>query len=212
MTVVVVGAGGFGREVADLARSAGMDVAGFVGARLKGDRALSLPLLGGDDVLSSLRSRGIAQAALVAVGEPRVRERLLLMCEAAGLDLPPLVHAAASVLTTCPIGPGTIVYPGAVVMTDCRLGRGVLLNSGATLGHDVVIGDCANVGPGANIAGRVTIGARTLIGIGVTVRERITIGADATVGAGSVVVKDLPDDVVAYGVPAAIQRGRRVTL
>ncbi len=207
MKVVVIGAGGFGREVADLARAAGMEVAGFIGTRAEGDPELRLPLLGGDEILPTLRSRGIAQAALVAVGETRVRERLLALCASAGLDLPALVHASASVLTDQAFGPGVIVYPGAVVMSDCRIGHGVLINSGATLGHDVVVGNCANIGPGANIAGRVTIGARTLIGIGAIIRERTIIGADTTVGAGSVVVKNLPDGVLAYGVPAVIQPG-----
>jgi sugar O-acyltransferase (sialic acid O-acetyltransferase NeuD family) len=204
--VVIVGAGGFGREVADLARAAGLAVIGFVGSTVVGDPPLTLPLLGGDDVLPALRPRGLADAALVAVGEARVREKLLTLCENAGLELPPLVHASASILTAIPMGPGALVYPGVVVMTDCRIGRGVLLNSGATLGHDVVVGDCASVNPGANIAGRVEIGARTVIGIGASVRERITIGADTTVGAGAVVVTDLPAGVVAYGVPAVVRR------
>lgn len=206
MKVVVLGAGGFGREVADLARAGGMNVVGFVGALPEGDPELTLPLLGGDEVLPSLRARGVADAALVAVGDGGVRERLLALCEAAGLELPALVHASACLLANRPLGPGTIVYPGVVVMSDCHVGRGVLLNAGATLGHDVSVGHCANIGPGAHLAGRVAVGPRAVIGIGATVRERISIGADTIVGAGSVVVRDLPEGVMAYGVPARIQR------
>ena len=204
MKIAIVGAGGFAREVADLARLLGMDVAGFVGEPVAGDPALRFPLLGGDEALPSLRSHGV-EGAIVAVGKGLVRERLLAHCDAVGLALPVVVHPSATILTSIAFGAGTIVYPGAVVMTDCRIGRGVLLNSGATLGHDVVIGDCASVNPGAHLAGRIRVGARSVIGIGTSIREGVRIGADTTVGAGSVVVKDLPDGVVAYGVPAAVR-------
>lgn len=202
MKAVIVGAGGFGREVADLARACGFELVGFIDPAVSGEPSPGIPILGGDERLGDLVSRQLADAAIVAIGDPRARQRAADACARAGLTLPPIVHPSATILTRHPIGDGAIVYPQVVVMSDCRIGAGVLLNSGATLGHDVLVGECANVGPGAHIAGRVTIGARTIVGIGAIVREKIAVGIEALVGAGSVVVKDVADNAVVYGVPA----------
>jgi sugar O-acyltransferase (sialic acid O-acetyltransferase NeuD family) len=208
MRVAIIGAGGFGREAADLARAVGLEVAGFIDNAPADEVAAGLHLLGGDAEIGTLRGRGTADAAVVAIGDGRIRERLLGICRAAGLALPVLVHPTATVMTRIPVGEGSILYPGVVVMTDCVIGRGVLLNCGATLGHDARIADCSNINPGAHVAGRVIIGSRTTVGIGAAIRENLTIGSDVIIGAGSVVVDHLPDGIVAYGVPARARGAR----
>ena len=100
------------------------------------------------------------------------------------------------------IGNGVIIYPGVIIMNDCKIGKFTLLNSGVTLGHDVIIGDFCNINPGANFAGRIRIGDNVFIGIGASIKENIIIGNNVVIGAGSVVLKDVPDNTMVYGVPA----------
>jgi sugar O-acyltransferase (sialic acid O-acetyltransferase NeuD family) len=102
-----------------------------------------------------------------------------------------------------------MICAGAIVLPRATLGRGVLLNTKASVDHDCVIGDFVHIAPGATLGGDVQVGAETFIGPGATVAARIRIGARAVIGAGAVVVRDVPDDVTAWGVPARITSDRR---
>jgi UDP-N-acetylbacillosamine N-acetyltransferase len=93
---------------------------------------------------------------------------------------------------------GSVVNPGAT------LGRNVIVNTCASVDHDCVLEDGVHISPGAHLGGGVTVGRGTWIGIGAVVRDHVMIGAGVTIGAGAVVVKDIPDGVMAYGVPARV--------
>jgi len=96
----------------------------------------------------------------------------------------------------------------AVIAPYAELGFVVTVNRGAMVGHHSKIGDFCTLNPGANIAGGVEIGARTTIGMGANVFDGVKIGDDVIIGAGSLVTKDIPSGVVAYGSPAKIVRER----
>jgi UDP-N-acetylbacillosamine N-acetyltransferase len=88
------------------------------------------------------------------------------------------------------------------------VGEGVIVNSGAVVEHDVEVGEYAHVAPNATMGGGSSLGAFSHLGIGASVLPRVHIGDRTVVGAGAVVVKNLPDEVVAIGVPARIHRQR----
>lgn len=199
--IVIIGAGGFGREVFSLIDKDIFEVAGFIDNGLDADAALLAPVLGDDSMIPLLKSMQISNVC-ISIGNMQVRRKLFEMVRKAGLLLPSVIHKSATILTSIPTGEGIIIYPGVVVMNDCCIGAGVLLNSGVTLGHDVSIGDFSNINPGAHLAGHIQIGQNTMIGIGASVRENISIGNRVIVGAGSVVISDVSDDTVVYGVPA----------
>jgi sugar O-acyltransferase (sialic acid O-acetyltransferase NeuD family) len=199
--IVIIGAGGFGREVFTLINKELFEVAGFIDNSIDSLGELPAPVLGDDSIIPHLKSRQISSIC-ISIGNMQVRRKLFETVRNAGLLLPRIIHTGATILTSVPIGGGSIIYPGVIVMNDCHIGTGVLLNSGVTLGHDVVIGDFSNVNPGAHLAGRVHIGQNTIIGIGASIRENIRIGDRVIVGAGSVVINDIPDDTIVYGVPA----------
>ena len=199
--IVIIGAGGFGREVFALIDKDIFEVAGFIDNGSVPDTRLPAPVLGNDSIIPHLKSRQIS-SVFIAIGNMQVRRKLFDIVRKAGLSLPSVIHKSATVLTSIPIGEGIIVYPAVVVMNDCSIGDGVLLNSGVTLGHDVSIGDFSNINPGAHVAGQVQIGQNTMIGIGASIRENINIGNRVIAGAGSVIIKDVPDDTTVYGVPA----------
>jgi len=202
--IVIVGAGGFGAEVLSIINDIGIyDVVGFLDANPEkaGVKIQGIPVLGGDNILEDLISKGTVTIAM-AIGERDLRQQLSQKALKFGCDLPVLVHPEAYVARDVIPGSGTIIYPGAVIMPGCELSMGVLINSGVTLGHDVKIGKYSNINPGANIAGHVSIGERVLVGIGSTVLENCLIGDDAKVGAGAVVIKNVPEKITVVGVPA----------
>jgi len=211
--LVVWGAGGHGRVVADAAARAGkFTLAGWiddVSPGRMGDLFEGVPVVGGKERLPQLLAGGV-DWLIVAVGECAARERLADMAVRAGLRLATVVHPAATVARTAVLGPGTFVAAGAVVAPGAQLGSNVIVNHGATVDHDCELADGVHVCPGAHLAGNVRIGARSWIGIGASIVERVSVGADTMVGAGSVVVEDLPAGVVAYGCPARIVRSREL--
>lgn len=204
MPLVVYGASGHGKVVADAARAAGLHVDGFVDDDVSkhGTTFFGALVLGGRAWLEERRDVDVAWG----IGSNRVRESLHARVVSLGHRAATIVHPRANVALSARIGEGTVVFAGTTVNADAAVGVGAILNTGAIIEHDCVIGDFAHVSPGARLGGGVTVGARTHIGIGATVIQLIEIGADAVVGAGSVVVRNLPPSVVAYGVPARAHR------
>jgi sugar O-acyltransferase (sialic acid O-acetyltransferase NeuD family) len=117
-----------------------------------------------------------------------------------------LIHPAAELATTVRLGVGVDVGPGVVVGPHAHIGNFVNLNRAATIGHHTSLGDFVSVNPAANIAGQCRIGEGVSVGIGATVIDGVEIGSRSVIGAGSVVTRDLPEAVVAVGVPARIVR------
>lgn len=204
--LVIIGAGGFGREVLGIVRDiGGFDVVGFL------DQDLSLhgtvidgcAILGDDGALADLARRSVS--ACVALGEPRARQRAFDACQQLGLDLPTLVHPNAYLSPQARLGQGVVLYPGCVVMPGCVIGNSVLINAGVTIGHDATIADFCNLSPGARLAGRVSLHEGVFVGMGACLRERITVAEYAVIGAGSVVLHDVSPNATCYGVPAREQ-------
>ncbi|HLF30195.1 MAG TPA: acetyltransferase [Xanthomonadales bacterium] len=117
-----------------------------------------------------------------------------------------LVHPTAELAATAQLGSGVDVGPHVVVGPHTRIGNFVTLNRAATIGHHTALGDFVTVNPGANIAGRCQIGEGVSIGISATVLDGVKVGARSVIGAGALVTDDLPEAVVAFGVPARVMR------
>ncbi|HEX8272050.1 MAG TPA: acetyltransferase [Longimicrobiaceae bacterium] len=213
--LLVWGAGGHGRVVADVVRAAGGVVVGFVdgdpsrlGSPVDGGGSI---LFGEEALLAHLAEHGAlpAGAAGVApgIGSNAVRARLLARLGpfAAG----PLVHPAAWVSPSASLGRGTVVMAGAVVNAGARVGEGVIVNTGAVVEHDCRVGDGVHLSPRATLCGAVEVGEGSWVCAGATVIPGVRVGARATVGAGAVALRDVADDTTVAGCPAReIKKGR----
>ena len=185
---IIVGAGGFGRELCQLISASGWTVAGFVDAADLADTAsLARPLLGDDAALPQLRRQ--CGNAFIAVGDLERRRRICARLEELDFTLPVFVHPSAYAADTALLAQGVIVYPNASLLHRVSLGRCVLVNANASIGHDTVCGDFTTINPNSAISGNVTIGSEVLIGAGATIIERLKIADHAVVGAGSVVIR-----------------------
>lgn len=207
--LVILGAGGQGKVVADAAALAGETVE-FVDDGWPALRQCSRwPIVGPAD-LSTLRQT--RTRLHIAIGNGTVRERVSQQARDAGFTLVTVCHPTAIVSPGATLGDGCYLGPGAIVNVDSTLGDGVIVNTAASIDHDCVIGAYAHVAPGAHLAGGITVGTRAWIGIGAAVRNGITIGADVMVGAGAVVVKNVEAGLTVVGSPARpLARGSAAT-
>ena len=207
--VVIWGAGGHALVVADLVRASGRyALAGCLADPEYGGsirESLRPLVLGGREQIAALRAAGVREA-VVAIGDCQTRLRVAALLTAEGFTLATLVHPGAVVADDAILGAGTVVAAGAVVGTQAVIGANVIVNTGAVVDHECRIRDGAHISPGARLAGRVVVGRAAWIGLGASIIDGITVGANSVIGAGAVVVRDIPPDVVAYGVPARVRR------
>ncbi len=177
MKLAIIGAGGLGRVVAEMARRIeGVTVVGFIDdAAPAGSAVLGLEVLGPSSQLAELRSRGTIEAVAVAIGNPACRQRLAEQARAAGCELPALADPSAVVSPSAQRGPGSLVGPLAVVAAGASLGALAIVAAGAVIEHDAVVEPASYVGP------RALVDARGRIGRGLALAGGTTIGQDGVV-------------------------------
>lgn len=202
--VVVYGASGHGKVVAEVVRAAGHEVSGFIDDGLPpGTLVLGLPVHGALEWL--VRERPAVVIAL-GVGVNATRRTLAGRVTEAGFALGTFVHPRAWISPSATLGAGTVAMANAVVNADTTIGEGVILNTGAIVEHDCHIGDFAHISPNAALGGGVSVGEGSQVGLGASVRPLARIGRGCVIGAGSVVLAGTPDDVIVAGVPARLMR------
>ena len=205
--LLILGAGGHSRAVADLAAEAGWTVAGFT------DKAAAPRpgILGTDADVEALARSGAIDAAVVGVGNSALSRRaeLFHLLRDRGLVAPALVHPRAVLARSCDVGAGTVVFGGCVLGAGIELGVNGVCYGGVIVEHDCRIGDHCYLSPGVVLAGQVTVEPGAFLGAGAVVVPGVRIGAGAVVAAGAVVVEDVPAGVTVLGVPAHAREARR---
>jgi sugar O-acyltransferase (sialic acid O-acetyltransferase NeuD family) len=199
--IIIIGAGGHGKVIADAILCQRMNVIGFLDDDLSvmGQQILDLPVLGQVSQWMNFSPDGL----VVGIGNNTIRHTLVQKME---MDsVPPwisVVHPNAFVTSFVQIGVGTVIMAGAIINTDTKLGKHSIINTGATVDHDCVIGDFVHIAPGANLAGNVHVSNGAFLGVGCCVLPGCKISENAIIGAGATVISDIPPGVIAKGVPA----------
>lgn len=205
--LVVWGTSGHALVVADIIRLRDeFEIVGFVddvNLECRNTEFGGAVVLGGQEQLDVLQQMGV-KYLILAFGDCEARLRLSNVVRAKGFRLVTAIHPQAVVAADVAIGPGTVIVAGAVVNPGSRIGENAIINTGAIVDHECVVEDGVHIGPGAHLGGKVTVGRGAWVGIGAIVRDRVRVGAHSIIGAGAVVLNDIPDGVVAYGVPAKV--------
>lgn len=207
--LVIWGTSGHASVVADIIRLQGdYEIVGFiddVNPERAGSKFGGADVLGGQEKLEHLRREGIGHL-IFGFGNCEARLKLAELARERGFRLATAVHPSAVVAADAVIGTGTVVAAGAVINPGAAIGENVIINTCASVDHDSRVEDGAHICPGVRLAGNVVVGRAAWVGIGATVADRTRIGSEAIIGAGAVVVEDIPNGVVARGLPARVIR------
>jgi sugar O-acyltransferase (sialic acid O-acetyltransferase NeuD family) len=210
--IVIFGASGHARVVIDIVESQGLyRIAGILDSyRRPGPDKTGYSILGTENCLPELIEKHGIEGCIIAIGDNWTRHLVSLkLQQIANVRLISAFHRSAYVAPSACVGPGTVVMAGAVVGAHTRIGSNCIINTACSIDHDGVVEDFASLAPGVCTGGEVTIGSFSAVMIGAKISHRIRIGSHAVIGAGAVVLDDVADRVVAYGVPAREVRQRQ---
>lgn len=218
--LVVIGAGGFGRETLDVieaynkeSRNTYFNVLGVIddapqaqtverierqGYRILGDIHFYL------EHLPQVHY-------LLGIGSPRLREEIAHRCDEAGRIPATVVHPRAVLGSCVRIGEGSVICSGVQVSTNVTIGRHVHLNPAAVIGHDTSLEDFVSVNPRAVVSGEVSVSEGVLVGAGAVILQGLQIGPRAVIGASACVTRDVESERVMVGVPARQSHGQMGT-
>jgi len=209
----IIGAGGFGREVAWLVErinevNSTWNIKGFIddNQSLHGTYEDDYLVVGGCDYLLDM-SEDVW--VVCAVGSARVRKIIIEKLSGnSNIKFATLIDPSVICSKRVSIGEGTIICAGTILTVDIAIGKHVIINLDCTLGHDDIIEDYVTIYPSVNVSGMVEVGCCTELGTGMKVIQGKTIGANCIVGAGAVVVRDIEEEGTYVGVPAKQVKGQ----
>ncbi|AGW91661.1 hypothetical protein N234_16655 [Ralstonia pickettii DTP0602] len=212
--LVIYGAGGFAREVLQVAldmnaEAQRWDVQGFL---VDPGYEVSEPVHGLPVITTDSWEAPANVEMVVAIGDTSARRAIAERMQARfGVRFATLIHPSAWVGRQVKMGEGTVICAGAMITTDIVIGRHVHVNLGCTIGHDAVLEDFVTLNPSVNVSGNVHLCEGVMAGTGVKLIPHVRVGAGTVLGAGAVAVADLPPDVTAVGVPAKAIRKHDVS-
>lgn len=204
--LVIVGASGHGKVVADIANKCGYDKIVFLDDDSSKEECNGYPVVGNFKDINRFCDFDI----LVAIGDADIRQKVQIDIISNGLNIPSLIHPNAIVASDVQIGKGTVIMAGAIINSGSKIGNGCIINTGSTIDHDNIISDYVHVSVGSHIAGSVFIGKKTWIGAGAIVINNIKICENCIIGAGAVVVNNIEKKGTYIGVPAKRMKGNGI--
>jgi len=201
--LIIVGGGGFSREVIWLARECTeqWDIIGILddNPTMLGQTFCDIKVIG---AISDCINYPDVQF-VVALSSTRTRKAVVQRMLACGtVNFATLIHPSVLQSGYVEIGAGCIITAGCILTTQITFGQHSIINLACTVGHDVVAGNFCTLAPQVAVSGNVTFGDGVEIGTGATIIQGLTIGQGSFAGAGSVVSKDIPPNVLAVGIPA----------
>lgn len=206
--MVIVGAKGFAKELFEICLELNIDkdIVFF------DDISNDLPFLMFDrfEILRSIDELEIYfkendNRFVLGLGNPILRRNMAYKIREKGGVLDSIISSKANIGKMCVnFQSGAIILGGAHITTSVNIGEGVLMYPNSLITHDCIIGDFVEFSPGATILGGSAVGSMVSLGANSTILPELNIGSNVIVGAGSVVTKDVPDNCMVIGVPAAI--------
>lgn len=193
--LIIIGANGHGKVVADIAVNVGYEDIVFLDDDETIKECAGFPVIGPTSKAKTLQGDKV-----VAIGNAATRKRMQK-----GIEAVTLIHPKAIIGRRVTIGAGTVVMAGAIVNSDTVIGEGCIINTASSVDHDCVIGDYCHVAVGSHLSGTVSLGESVWIGAGAIVSNNISICSNCIVGAGAVVINDISEPGTYIGVPARIK-------
>lgn len=201
--IYIIGSGGFSKEVYFLIKQiGGYQIKGFVDIEQQEDILINneyVSVISEDNLISTFPGSCLA----IGLGNPKLIAKVSEKFN--NFIFPNLIHPSVIFNDNKIImGNGNIITSGVIFTTNIQVGSFNVFNLSSTIGHDVVIGHCNVINPSVNISGGVQIGSNNLFGVSSTILQNKSIGNNSVIGASSLVVKNVLDNLVVFGVPAKV--------
>ena len=205
--LVILGAGGFGREVAFMLseinkESNRYDILGFVDndSSLQGKTINKLPLLGDDSWLLSYPNN---INVVISIGNPKARKLAAdKFSTKSNIMFPNIIANNVKYSDTLSMGKGCVICFSSILTVNITLGDFVLIMNNSVVGHDSFLDDYVTIYPGVTVSGNVSVDKYSEVGVGAKIIQQKSIGRNTIIGAGAVVIKNIPDNCTAVGIPA----------
>lgn len=197
--VVIIGAGGHAKVIADIVIKSGDIVVGFLDDNLEKDAIIidNYKVIGKiDDCLKLKQDNELY--FIIAIGDNITRKNI---AEKYNLNYYIAIHPTAVIGMQAQIENGTVIMANACINSNTKVGKHCIINTGVIVEHDNVIENYVHISPNATLCGTVVIGECTHIGAGSTIKNNVTIINNCIIGAGAVVVKDINESGTYVGVP-----------
>lgn len=198
-TLIIIGAGGHGKVVADIAeKTRQWDEISFL------DDNQTIQSVGRYKVIGVIADIGKCDKDtrfFVAIGNNIARQEVQSNLERQGLPVATLIHPNSVIASDVEIGPGSAVMAGAIVNSSATIGKGCIINTASSVDHDCVIEDYVHISPGAHLAGNVQVGIKSWLGMGSLIIHNLRICNDCIIGAGAVVIRNIDESGTYVGIP-----------
>ncbi|MDR0680551.1 MAG: acetyltransferase [Dysgonamonadaceae bacterium] len=192
-TVYLYGAGGHAKVIIDILKSNRITVSEIFDDNPAIHTFMGIPV----------SHTNIRSPLIISIGNNAIRKKIVEKFNNV-IYYPALLANSVSISDLASIKEGTVVMQGAIIQSSAQIGKHVIINTRASIDHDCLIEDYVHIAPGAILCGNVEVGEGSFIGAGTTIMQGIKIGKWSIIGAGSVVVRDIPDNVTAFGNPCRI--------
>lgn len=199
--VVIIGAGGHAKVIADMIEKSGDEIVGFLDDNKKKGTTIikEYKVLGDFNNRFPLAIANLDYEFIIAIGDNKKREEI---SHSPNLKFYTAIHPSAQIGLDVEIKEGTVIMANACINSSAKIGKHCIINTGAIIEHDNIIEDFVHISPNVALGGTVKIGKNTHVGIGSIIKNNITICENCKIGAGAVVVKDIKEEGTYVGVPA----------
>lgn len=194
MSIRIIGNGGHAKVIREICKTNKLNIIGFYDDMLSFENNYLGKIL--------LIDKNDKSSIICAIGSNEIRKQIyekFIDC-----NWYTLIHPFTFISSDIRIGSGTMICAGAIIQPKVIIGKQCIINTKVSIDHECIIDDFVHIAPGSTLCGNVIIGESTFIGAGTTIKNGIKIGSNAIIGCGSNVVKDIPNNVIAYGNPCKI--------
>ena len=206
--VVIIGAGGHAKAIADIIIKSGNKVKGFLDDKIEVNTIIikekKIKVIGNLQYIETLKKENSKLYYIIGIGNNIIRNAISQKID---VKYYTAIHPSAIIGLDVEIGLGSTVMANVVINTNSKIGEHVILNTACIVEHDNIIKDFVHISPNASLAGNVVVNNYTHIGIGASVKNNIQIVANSIIGSGAAVVKDIKEQGIYVGVPAIKRKG-----
>jgi sugar O-acyltransferase (sialic acid O-acetyltransferase NeuD family) len=207
--IIIFGSSGHARSIAEILEMLDYEIVGFIDSyKPVGVKVLNYKTIGNEEVLADCENKYGTNNIVIGVGDIQDRKEVFEKIGKINPNMifPAIISPKATVSKYAKIGEGTVIFSNAFVNVECKIGKFCIINSASIIEHNTEICDFCTISPAVNIGGDVTIQECSFIGSSTTIIQKRKIGKRVVIGAGAVVTKNIPDNVLAVGIPAVLKK------